>query len=162
MEIKCCTILTTFSIAKWRWSWQQLGKRYNQTDELVETIFEILGREAENADSLEGFTLCHSISGGTGSGLGSKILEQIKERYPKTILQTYSVFASPEQSSDVVVGPYNSVLALEWLVEHPDLIVVLDNQALYRLATDTMRVQTPTHAHINAMVSKIMTSLTAR
>jgi len=53
---------------------------YNQSNELVEAIFEILDREAENADSLEGFTLCHSISGGTGSGLGSKILEQIKER----------------------------------------------------------------------------------
>lgn len=53
---------------------------YNQPSELIESIFDILDREAENADFLEGFALCHSISGGTGSGLGSKIIEQIKER----------------------------------------------------------------------------------
>lgn len=53
---------------------------YNQSEEIIENIFDILSREAENADFLEAFTLCHSISGGTGSGLGSKIIEQIKER----------------------------------------------------------------------------------
>lgn len=53
---------------------------YNQSNEIIEKIFDILQHEAENADFLEGFNLCHSISGGTGSGLGSKIIEQIKER----------------------------------------------------------------------------------
>ena len=40
-------------------------------------------------DSLEGFTLCHSIAGGTGSGLGSWLLEQLNERFPKKLVQTY-------------------------------------------------------------------------
>lgn len=53
---------------------------FNQSNEVVESVFDILDREAENAEFLEGFVLCHSISGGTGSGLGSKMLEQIKER----------------------------------------------------------------------------------
>ncbi len=53
---------------------------YNQPAELINEIMEIVEREAENADSLEAFTLCHSIAGGTGSGLGSKVIEQVKER----------------------------------------------------------------------------------
>ena len=37
-------------------------------------------REAEYCDSLEGFTLCHSIAGGTGSGMGSFLLELLSDR----------------------------------------------------------------------------------
>jgi len=32
---------------------------------------EIVRREAEGCDALEGFFVCHSIAGGTGSGFGS-------------------------------------------------------------------------------------------
>ena len=35
----------------------------------------MVDREAEGSDSLEGFLLCHSVAGGTGSGMGSFILE---------------------------------------------------------------------------------------
>ena len=38
-------------------------------------ILDMIDREADGSDSLEGFVLCHSIAGGTGSGLGSYILE---------------------------------------------------------------------------------------
>lgn len=43
-------------------------------------------REAEGSDSLEGFVLTHSIAGGTGSGLGSFILEKLNDRFPKKII----------------------------------------------------------------------------
>lgn len=47
---------------------------------MSEAIFDILDREADNSDSLEGFVICHSISGGTGSGVGSYLLERIGDR----------------------------------------------------------------------------------
>lgn len=31
---------------------------------------DMIDREADGSDSLEGFVLCHSIAGGTGSGFG--------------------------------------------------------------------------------------------
>lgn len=46
-------------------------------------------REAGYADSLEGFQLAHSIAGGTGSGMGSCLLELISDRFPKKLLQTF-------------------------------------------------------------------------
>ena len=52
-----------------------------QAERLTEEIFDILDREADNSDSLEGFVLCHSIAGGTGSGMGSYILEKLNDRY---------------------------------------------------------------------------------
>ena len=39
-----------------------------------EHVMEMLDREADGSDSLEGFVLCHSIAGGTGSGMGSYLL----------------------------------------------------------------------------------------
>jgi hypothetical protein len=33
-----------------------------------EDIVDMIDREADGSDSLEGFVLCHSIAGGTGSG----------------------------------------------------------------------------------------------
>ncbi len=53
---------------------------FNQPEKVISEIMDILDREAENADCLEGFVLCHSIAGGTGSGLGSKLIEMVKER----------------------------------------------------------------------------------
>jgi hypothetical protein len=46
-------------------------------------------REAEYCDSLEGFTLCHSIAGGTGSGMGSYLLEMLADKYGRKLIQTY-------------------------------------------------------------------------
>ncbi len=46
-------------------------------------------REVGYSDSLEGFVLCHSIAGGTGSGLGSYLLEALNDRFPKKLIQTY-------------------------------------------------------------------------
>lgn len=40
-----------------------------------EDILDRIDHEAEASDSLSGFVLCHSIAGGTGSGMGSLLLE---------------------------------------------------------------------------------------
>ncbi len=52
-------------------------------------IFLTADREAGYSDSLEGFVLCHSIAGGTGSGMGSYMLEALNDRFPKKLVQTY-------------------------------------------------------------------------
>lgn len=80
-------------------------------------LFSHSDREAEYCDSLEGFNLCHSIAGGTGSGMGSFVLELLSDRYGKKLIQTYSVFPNQSESSDVVVQPYNSVLTLKRLTQ---------------------------------------------
>lgn len=94
----------------------------------------------------------HSIAGGTGSGLGSFLLERLNDRFPKKLIQTYSVFPNA-QESDVIVQPYNSILTLKRLVNHADSVVVLDNGALARISADRLHVQTPTFDQTNQLVS---------
>lgn len=46
---------------------------------------------------VQGFVLCHSIAGGTGSGMGSFILESLADRFPKKLIETYSVFPNQDE-----------------------------------------------------------------
>ncbi|KAH6562289.1 hypothetical protein BASA62_009277 [Batrachochytrium salamandrivorans] len=129
-------------------------------EKIHEEIMEMLDREADGSDSLEGFMLLHSIAGGTGSGLGSYLLECLNDRYPKKLIQTYSVFPNNAETSDVVVQPYNSMLSLKRLTNNADSVVVLDNSALNRIASDMLHIQTPSFAQTNQLVSTVMSAST--
>ena len=74
-----------------------------------EELFDIIDREADNSDSLEGFVMCHSIAGGTGSGMGSYVLEHINDRFPKKLIQTYSVFPNQVRGYWSIEGCYLGV-----------------------------------------------------
>jgi tubulin beta len=50
---------------------------YSEGAELIENIVDVIRRESELCDSLQGFQLTHSLGGGTGSGLGSLILSKV-------------------------------------------------------------------------------------
>ena len=53
----------------------------------VEHFFiKYVDREVENCDTLEGFNLIHSIAGGTGSGMGSFMLEALADRFGKKLV----------------------------------------------------------------------------
>lgn len=88
--------------------------------------------------------------------MGSNILEKLSDRFPKKLVQTYSVFPNQDEISDVVVQPYNSLLTLKRLTKSADSVVVLDNTALNRIAADRLRIQNPTFTQINSLVSTIM------
>lgn len=113
--------------------------------------------------------ILHSIAGGTGSGLGSYILERMNDRFPKKLIQTYSVFPDTQGGGDVVVHPYNSLLAMRRLTQNTDSVVclllypslpklmpiiqvVLDNGALSRIAADRLHVQEPSFQQTNQLV----------
>ncbi|KAI8901689.1 Tubulin/FtsZ, GTPase domain-containing protein [Globomyces pollinis-pini] len=133
---------------------------YARGESVHEEVLEMVDREADGSDSLEGFMMLHSIAGGTGSGLGSFLLEALNDHYPKKLIQTYSVFPNSSEASDVVVQPYNSILSLKRLAENSDSVVVLDNAALNRIATDMLHIQNPSFAHSNQLVSTVMSAST--
>ncbi|KAJ5126954.1 gamma-tubulin [Penicillium atrosanguineum] len=135
------------------------GAGYAAGEGVQEEIFDMIDREADGSDSLEGFMLLHSIAGGTGSGLGSFILERMNDRFPKKLIQTYSVFPDT-QSVDVVVNPYNSLLSMRRLTQDADSVVVLDNGALSRIVADRLHVQEPSFHQTNQLVSTVMSAST--
>lgn len=86
---------------------------YSQGERFHDILMDMIDREADNSDSLEGFVLSHSIAGGTGSGMGSYILEKLNDHFPKKLIQTYSVFPNWDNQSDVVVQPCKTCLLFQ-------------------------------------------------
>lgn len=121
-------------------------------------ISEIIQREAEACDSLEAFNLMHSVAGGTGSGLGSLMLQEIRDQFPKKIITAYSILPTNEEGSDVVVQPYNTVLTLSHLDMFCDSVVVMDNHALGRVTMDSSRIRNVSFSFINSLVSAVMSA----
>ena len=116
---------------------------YEEGEKCHDEIIDMIDREADNSDSLEGFVLTHSIAGGTGSGFGSFLLEAMNDRYQKKLIQTYSVYPN---ENDVVIQPYNCILSMKRLTLNADAVVVIDNCALTRMVTDRLKLKDPTVA----------------
>uniref|UniRef100_A0A182JIV0 Tubulin beta chain n=2 Tax=Anopheles atroparvus TaxID=41427 RepID=A0A182JIV0_ANOAO len=128
--------------------------------ELLDRIVESARRMAEGCDCLQGFQLVHSIGGGTGSGLGTLLLENLKDIFPGRINNTFSVIPSPKVS-EVVVEPYNAVFALSSMVQSSDETFCLDNEALYDICVDTLRLPGPSLDDLNHLVASAMAGVTS-
>lgn len=89
------------------------------------------------------------------------LLESLSDRYPKQVVQTYSVLPPKEIPNDVVVAPYNALLTLRRLAEFADSVVVLDNGALTRIQANTLNVQQPRNIELNQLVSRAMCASTS-
>ena len=61
-------------------------------------VLDVVRKEAESCDCLQGFQLTHSLGGGTGSGMGTLLISKIREEYPDRIMNTFSVVPSPKVS----------------------------------------------------------------
>eukprot|EP01129_Flabellula_baltica_P001049 TRINITY_DN10966_c0_g1_i1.p1 TRINITY_DN10966_c0_g1~~TRINITY_DN10966_c0_g1_i1.p1 ORF type:complete len:448 (-),score=88.66 TRINITY_DN10966_c0_g1_i1:43-1386(-) len=130
---------------------------YSQGGEVMEELLDKINREADNSDNPEGFMLLHSIAGGTGSGLGSLLLENLNDRFPKKLIQTYSIF--PNKS--VVVQSYNSILTLKRLILNADSVVVLDNDCMEKITRQQLNLVNPSFSHTNNLISQVMAASTS-
>jgi tubulin beta len=52
---------------------------YTEGQELAESILNVIRKEAESCDALQSFQLVHSLGDGTGSGLGTLLLNILRE-----------------------------------------------------------------------------------
>ncbi|BBG94816.1 tubulin beta-1 chain [Prunus dulcis] len=114
---------------------------YTEGAELIDSVLDVVRKEAENCDCLQGFQVCHSLGGGW-IGMGTLLISKIREEYPDRMMLTFSVFPSPKVS-DTVVEPYNATLSVHQLVENADECMVLDNEALYDICFRTLKLSTP-------------------
>jgi hypothetical protein len=92
---------------------------YTEGAELVDSVLDVVRKEAEGTDCLQGkyclllrvidltfgpsgFQITHSLGGGTGAGMGTLLISKIREEYPDRMMCTYSVVPSPKVSDTVV------------------------------------------------------------
>ena len=116
--------------------------------EIVDLALDRIRKLADNCTGLQGFLVFNAVGGGTGSGLGSLLLERLSVDYGKKSKLGFTVYPSP-QVSTAVVEPYNSVLSTHALLEHTDVSVMLDNEAVYDICRRSLDIERPTYTNLN-------------
>jgi len=74
---------------------------------------ESLRQEAERADFFLGTFMFHSLAGGTGSGLGSRLVEEYRDYFGSSYLATASIWPNP--SGETPLQHYNCCFSLAHL-----------------------------------------------
>ena len=79
---------------------------YTIGKEIVDLALDRIRKLADNCTGLQGFLVFNAVGGGTGSGLGSLLLERLSVDYGKKSKLGFTIYPSP-QVSTAVVEPYN-------------------------------------------------------
>jgi hypothetical protein len=70
--------------------------------EIVDLCLDRIRKLADNCTGLQGFLVFNAVGGGTGSGLGSLLLERLSVDYGKKSKLGFTVYPSPQVSTSVV------------------------------------------------------------
>ena len=104
------------------------AKGMKSAETMLDRVMSGVRTELEQTDCCLGFLLVHSLCGGTGSGYGSRITEEIKRIYPEMFVVNVAVL--PFRTGENPLQSYNVVLAMNKLQEYSDMIVLIENSVV--------------------------------
>eukprot|EP01084_Bolivina_argentea_P291169 500399_1 len=130
--------------------------------QMIDSISNQLRNAVDACDNLQGFIINHSISGGTGAGLTSLIMEQIANDFKGKTVVSYSTMHD-ETFLSHPTQVYNAILMLDRIKDENicNYSVVLDNKQLYKIVQEQLQIKTPRFKHYNYMLNKLISSITA-
>jgi len=133
---------------------------YTVGKEQMDIVNDRIRKMVDNSENVQGFIVNHSVGGGTGSGMGMLILERLAVDYRKKSKIGFELYPSPNIST-CIVEPYNGLLSTHWLLDHTDVSLVLDNEALYDICQKKLDIKKPSYSNLNRVVAKVTSSMTA-
>lgn len=146
-------------------------------------VMESLRREMERCDMCSGVVMCSSAAGGTGSGLGARLCEEIGTHYTHTHLGNVLVcpyltgevqhvwcvwsicthhtnvfpFVPLLVHTQVIVQYYNAALTLGHLLHSSSGVMLLENHTLDLTCTKVLKLTQPTFTDINTLIATHLT-----
>merc|ERR1712168_1718168 len=133
---------------------------YTVGKEMIDKVNDRLRKLVDNSNNVQGFIVNHAVGGGTGSGLGALILERIAVDYRKKSKIGFEVYPAPNLST-CIVEPYNAMLSTHWLLDHTEVSLMLDNEAIYSIIQKQLDVKRPSYGDLNIIISKVVSSMSA-
>jgi hypothetical protein len=119
------------------WASGYSGLQKDGALKIIEQSLEAIRRESERCDFLLNFNIMHSLSGGTGSGCGSKLIEQLRDEFGwKKNIFTQSV--APFSDGELPLQHYNNLLCLSHLHEYADGIFLYQNDDIFSIVEKMM------------------------
>jgi tubulin alpha len=107
----------------------------------------------DNCSSLQGFLIFHSFGGGTGSGFGSLLLEQLAQDYGKKCKLEFAIYPAPNNAV-AVIEPYNAVLTTHSTIENADCSFLIDNSAIYDICRRNLDIERPSYDSLNRLIAQ--------
>ena len=101
---------------------------------LISSALERVRKVVESVDVYEGCVVMHSLAGGTGSGVGTRLIEELREAYPMHFLTSCPV--APFSHGEASLQHYNSVMTMASLQQHADAVLMTQNQEVLKLLVD--------------------------
>jgi len=133
---------------------------YTVGKEILDQVNDRLRKLVDNSNNVQGFIVNHAVGGGTGSGLGALILERIAVDYRKKSKIGFEVYPAPNLST-CIVEPYNAMLSTHWLLDHTEVSLMLDNEAIYTICQKQLDKKRPSYGDLNIIISKVVSSMSA-
>ena len=131
-----------------------LGKKY------IDLALEKIRKLANNCSNLQGFIIYSSAAGGTGSGFGALLSERLNIDYPKKAKMALNIYPSVMVSNSLI-EPYNSIFSTNSHLEHTNLSILLDNEAIYDICRRQLNIEIPSYNNLNEIISHVSNNIIA-
>lgn len=125
---------------------------YNIGTKLILNSMDRIRKLSEKCSNLGGFILTNAVGGGTGSGCGSLLLENLCINYDKKLRIIFPIYPSQKFSNNNEA--YNSFFSTHELLEFSDIAILLDNEALYDIVKNKLDIKKPNYIDLNRLLLK--------
>ncbi|CAL5977304.1 Alpha-tubulin [Hexamita inflata] len=125
---------------------------------LVEEALNQIRIKAEECDNFQGFVLYRSLAGGTGSRIGSVLLEEISSKYERKTKVEMALFPSKNIHGSELES-YNTVLASKQLIES-DAVFAFDNESIIDICRRNLGIEAK-HLNANKLIAHAISNITA-
>ncbi|XP_061031061.1 tubulin delta chain isoform X3 [Eubalaena glacialis] len=129
----------------WAYGYSVHGPRHE------ESIMNLIQKEVEKCDSLNGFFIIMSMAGGTGSGLGAFVTQNLQDQYSNSLKMNQIIW--PYGTGEVIVQNYNSILTLSHLYRSSDALLVHENDAVHKICAKLMNIKQISFRDINQVLA---------
>jgi hypothetical protein len=123
--------------------------------EYLEMAMDCVRRELERCfRPAANIVVVHGVAGGTGSGLGTKMTEEIADQFRGgSNVSIANIAITPYHFGEVVVQHYNALLCLSKISAASDGVILFENETAQELCKYMRRLDRPTLNDINKVIS---------
>ncbi|KAE8748268.1 hypothetical protein FOCC_FOCC004905 [Frankliniella occidentalis] len=141
---KTCALQSGGAGNNWAMGYQKKGP------ELLESVTEALRIQNEKADRLAGILSIMSSAGGTGSGVGSFIMENMHDEFSKKVF--FNALVLPFEEGEVVTQSYNTLLTLAKIWNVSDGTLLLQNDHLHSMLVNLLHCKSVGIGDLNSII----------
>ena len=127
-----------------------LGYHYYGEEEYQATS-EIVRHQLEKIDYFGGFQVLQSLAGGTGSGLGTHLVERLREDHAKANLINLAVW--PYMTGEVVLQNHNVLLTMSGLLTDSNALITVFNDEVLTTCRELLKEPRPSYALMNKVIA---------